>query len=142
MEVLGILTLLALFLIGCTVLLLCFVVLIARAARDRVAAAQSQAQQIARRGKAAEEFRIMTVTIPDGGGVYTWQPAGDPCRLEECPPGPFLFRGTLCVKSLQKQYGSTDLNGETLVEWEKTRDLVVQPVIVTDADPEPFWIEQ
>lgn len=29
----------------------------------------------------------------------TLVPDGWPCTLEDCPPGPFLFKNTLCFKS-------------------------------------------
>lgn len=130
-----------LFLMGAVVFMAWFVYQIAVAARERIAAAELQARDIARRMNTPDDYRIMTVTIPEGGGVYSWRPDGEACRLEECPPGPFLFRGELCVKSKYDQYGSTDLHGETVVIWDKTRDLFVQPVIITDADPDEFWIE-
>lgn len=133
--------LLGLFLLVAFVVMAWSVRQIAITARDRIMAAEAQARQIAARLEAPDDYRIMTVTIPDGGGVLTWQPMGDPCRLEECPPGPFMFRGELCIKSKFDQYGSTDLHGETVVIWDRTRDLLVQPVAITDGDPDPFWVE-
>lgn len=133
--------LLGLFLLGAVVVMAWSVRQIGIAARDRIAAAEAQARQIAARAEAPDDYRIMTVTIPEGGGVLTWQPMGDPCRLEDCPPGPFMFRGELCIKSKFDEYGSTDLHGETVVIWDRTRDLLVQPVAITDADPGALWIE-
>lgn len=134
--------LLALILIGTVIAMGWFIRGLAITARDRILAAEAQAKHLSAYSAAPDDYQIMTVSIPPGGGgVYSWRPAGDPCRLEECPPGPFLFRGELCIKSKYDQYGCTDLNGETVVIWNRNMDHVVQPVIVTPEDPDPFWIE-
>lgn len=67
-------------------------------------------------------------------------PKGWPCTLEECPPGFFLFRDSLCLKS---EYHTTTQSGESNADaycesgeyfWggvSATKDrnaLIVQPV--------------
>uniref|UniRef100_A0A6M3XRQ2 Uncharacterized protein n=1 Tax=viral metagenome TaxID=1070528 RepID=A0A6M3XRQ2_9ZZZZ len=67
------------------------------------------------------------------GSVLLVEPLGWPCSYEECPPGLFIFRDTLCLMS---EYGGDSYlasSGEAFwggVSGKEARDaLVVQPCV-------------
>jgi len=61
--------------------------------------------------------------------------AGDECTIEECPPGLFMFEGTLCFKSEYNKSGVFCADtGEYFWGGTSNRDelnkLIVQPMAV------------
>lgn len=57
-------------------------------------------------------------------------PWGWPCKLNECPPGHFVYNDQLCFKS---EYGE-DQAYNSAGEYMADPDLTVQPVV-------PRWVE-
>lgn len=82
---------------------------------------------------------LVTVEIESRDAIiYQCTPCGPPCRLEECPRGPFIFRGELWLKT---DHGiAVDIYGEAHTVLARGT-LVVQPVSVKTLDPDPLWID-
>ena len=70
--------------------------------------------------------------------IFTIEPDGWPCTLADCPPGFFVFEGSLCSKSEYLTDGNIEAfncAGEAFWGGTSTQisriSLVVQPVVMT-----------
>lgn len=68
---------------------------------------------------------------------YSLTPAGWPCRLDMCPPGPFIYEGRLCLKSEycspERKFEAFGDTGEFIgseMPQEARAALIVQPVFL------------
>lgn len=97
-------------------------------------------------GEDSTEIALLTLAVPDGGGVYAWSPSGPECLLCNCPAGLFVHKGEIGIKGLPSGEAGDQVammqEGNLFRMWSRAADLWVQPVTIAPVDPAPLWIEQ